>query len=195
MIIHSLLPHSISSLLCIELFQSLSCKEHLSTVIDKVIPFLNRSACVFKHSVHMWPLKVGLSEAFEMESAAESCGFLILLHIAEEQLHTEGFILPLRHTHTPAFIFHLHWHLCIRTWAITLWHSHPFIKVEFWVLLCSSKKIALNIEKYSSAWILPPIKDEQSYPDNQAIQTLCLCNSWYVALCRISKISSYTCWK
>ncbi|XP_030303243.1 origin recognition complex subunit 3 isoform X2 [Calypte anna] len=37
MIIHSLLPHSVSSLLCIELFQSLSCKEHLSTVIDQVL--------------------------------------------------------------------------------------------------------------------------------------------------------------
>ncbi|NXW58383.1 ORC3 protein, partial [Eurystomus gularis] len=37
MIIHSLLPHSISSLLCIELFQSLSCKEHLSTIIDKLL--------------------------------------------------------------------------------------------------------------------------------------------------------------
>uniref|UniRef100_A0A8C3BWU0 Origin recognition complex subunit 3 n=1 Tax=Cairina moschata TaxID=8855 RepID=A0A8C3BWU0_CAIMO len=37
MIIHGLLPHSVSSLLCIELFQSLSCKEHLSTIIDKVL--------------------------------------------------------------------------------------------------------------------------------------------------------------
>ncbi|XP_040453472.1 origin recognition complex subunit 3 isoform X2 [Falco naumanni] len=37
MIIHSLLPHSVSSLLCIELFQSLSCKEHLSTIIDKLL--------------------------------------------------------------------------------------------------------------------------------------------------------------
>ncbi|KAM9636499.1 origin recognition complex subunit 3 isoform 8-T13 [Morphnus guianensis] len=37
MIIHNLLPHSVSSLLCIELFQSLSCKEHLSTVIDKLL--------------------------------------------------------------------------------------------------------------------------------------------------------------
>ncbi|XP_014118787.1 PREDICTED: origin recognition complex subunit 3 isoform X2 [Pseudopodoces humilis] len=37
MIIHRLLPHSVSSLLCIELFQSLSCKEHLSTIIDKLL--------------------------------------------------------------------------------------------------------------------------------------------------------------
>ncbi|KAL8186238.1 UNVERIFIED_CONTAM: Origin recognition complex subunit 3 [Gekko kuhli] len=37
MIIHKLLPHSVSSLLCIELFQSLSCKDHLSTVIDKLL--------------------------------------------------------------------------------------------------------------------------------------------------------------
>ncbi|XP_009081427.1 PREDICTED: origin recognition complex subunit 3 [Acanthisitta chloris] len=37
MIIHRLLPHSVSSLLCIELFQSLSCKEHLSTIIDKLV--------------------------------------------------------------------------------------------------------------------------------------------------------------
>ncbi|XP_014434175.2 origin recognition complex subunit 3 isoform X3 [Pelodiscus sinensis] len=37
MIIHRLLPHSVSSLLCIELFQSLSCKEHMATVIDKLL--------------------------------------------------------------------------------------------------------------------------------------------------------------
>uniref|UniRef100_A0A8C8RQZ1 Origin recognition complex subunit 3 n=1 Tax=Pelusios castaneus TaxID=367368 RepID=A0A8C8RQZ1_9SAUR len=37
MIIHRLLPQSISSLLCIELFQSLSCKEYLATVIDKLL--------------------------------------------------------------------------------------------------------------------------------------------------------------
>ncbi|NXU59708.1 ORC3 protein, partial [Turnix velox] len=37
MIIHSLLPHSVSSLLCIELFQSLSSKEHLSTIVDKLL--------------------------------------------------------------------------------------------------------------------------------------------------------------
>ncbi|XP_048350672.1 origin recognition complex subunit 3 isoform X2 [Sphaerodactylus townsendi] len=37
MITHKLLPHSVSSLLCIELFQSLSCKDHLSTVIDKLL--------------------------------------------------------------------------------------------------------------------------------------------------------------
>ncbi|NXH18952.1 ORC3 protein, partial [Bucco capensis] len=37
MIIHNLLPHSVSSPLCIELFQSLSCKDHLSTIIEKVL--------------------------------------------------------------------------------------------------------------------------------------------------------------
>ncbi|NXP56575.1 ORC3 protein, partial [Heliornis fulica] len=37
MIIHSLLPYSVSSLLCIELFQSLSCKEHLSSIIEKLL--------------------------------------------------------------------------------------------------------------------------------------------------------------
>uniref|UniRef100_A0A8C6WDQ3 Origin recognition complex subunit 3 n=1 Tax=Nannospalax galili TaxID=1026970 RepID=A0A8C6WDQ3_NANGA len=36
-IIHRLLPHAVSSLLCIELFQSLSCKEHLTTVLDKML--------------------------------------------------------------------------------------------------------------------------------------------------------------
>ncbi|XP_003803474.1 origin recognition complex subunit 3 isoform X2 [Otolemur garnettii] len=36
-IIHRLLPHAVSSLLCIELFQSLSCKEHLTTVLDKLL--------------------------------------------------------------------------------------------------------------------------------------------------------------
>uniref|UniRef100_A0A2K5FA33 Origin recognition complex subunit 3 n=1 Tax=Aotus nancymaae TaxID=37293 RepID=A0A2K5FA33_AOTNA len=35
-IIHRLLPHAVSSLLCIELFQSLPCKEHLTTVLDKL---------------------------------------------------------------------------------------------------------------------------------------------------------------
>lgn len=34
--IQHMLPHSVSSLLCIQLFQSLSCTEHLATVIDKV---------------------------------------------------------------------------------------------------------------------------------------------------------------
>ncbi|XP_034965310.1 origin recognition complex subunit 3 isoform X1 [Zootoca vivipara] len=37
MIIHKLLPHTVSSSLCIELFQSLSCKEHLTKVIDKLL--------------------------------------------------------------------------------------------------------------------------------------------------------------
>ncbi|XP_058163119.1 origin recognition complex subunit 3 isoform X2 [Dasypus novemcinctus] len=36
-IIHRLLPHAVSSLLCVELFQSLSCKEHLTTVLDKLL--------------------------------------------------------------------------------------------------------------------------------------------------------------
>ncbi|XP_070274212.1 origin recognition complex subunit 3 isoform X1 [Myotis yumanensis] len=36
-IIHRLLPHAVSSMLCIEIFQSLSCKEHLTTVIDKLL--------------------------------------------------------------------------------------------------------------------------------------------------------------
>ncbi|CAL8273131.1 unnamed protein product [Merluccius merluccius] len=35
--IQHVLPHSVSSLLCIELFQSLSCTLHLATVIDKLI--------------------------------------------------------------------------------------------------------------------------------------------------------------
>lgn len=34
--IQHMLPHSVSSLLCIELFQSLTCTQHLATVIDKV---------------------------------------------------------------------------------------------------------------------------------------------------------------
>lgn len=37
MIIHRLLSHSVSSLLCIDLFQSLSCTEHLATVVDKLL--------------------------------------------------------------------------------------------------------------------------------------------------------------
>ncbi|XP_056422049.1 origin recognition complex subunit 3 isoform X2 [Hyla sarda] len=37
MIIHRLLSHSVSSLLCIELFPSLSCTEHLATVVDKLL--------------------------------------------------------------------------------------------------------------------------------------------------------------
>ncbi|KAK9533746.1 hypothetical protein VZT92_008846 [Zoarces viviparus] len=35
--IQHMLPHSVTSLLCIELFQSLSCTQHLATVIDKLI--------------------------------------------------------------------------------------------------------------------------------------------------------------
>ncbi|KAM7403159.1 hypothetical protein PAMA_003875 [Pampus argenteus] len=35
--IQHMLPHSVSSLLCIELFQSLSCTQHLATVIDTLI--------------------------------------------------------------------------------------------------------------------------------------------------------------
>ncbi|XP_051880142.1 origin recognition complex subunit 3 isoform X2 [Pristis pectinata] len=35
--IHRMLPQSVSSLLCIELFQSLSCTDHLATVIDKLV--------------------------------------------------------------------------------------------------------------------------------------------------------------
>lgn len=35
--IQNMLPHSVSSLLCIELFQSLSCTQHLATVIDTLI--------------------------------------------------------------------------------------------------------------------------------------------------------------
>ena len=34
--IQHMLPHSVSSLLGIELFQSLSCTQHLASVIDKV---------------------------------------------------------------------------------------------------------------------------------------------------------------
>lgn len=37
MTIHKTLPHSVSSLLCIELFQSVSCTEHLAAVIDKLV--------------------------------------------------------------------------------------------------------------------------------------------------------------
>ncbi|XP_060229431.1 origin recognition complex subunit 3 isoform X2 [Meriones unguiculatus] len=36
-IIQRLLPHAVSSLLCVELFQSLSCKEHLTVVLDKLL--------------------------------------------------------------------------------------------------------------------------------------------------------------
>lgn len=35
--IQHMLPHSVSSLLCIELFQSLSCTQHLATVTDKLV--------------------------------------------------------------------------------------------------------------------------------------------------------------
>nr|XP_057947156.1 origin recognition complex subunit 3 [Doryrhamphus excisus] len=35
--IQHMLPHSVSSLLCIQVFQSLSCTQHLATVIDKLI--------------------------------------------------------------------------------------------------------------------------------------------------------------
>ncbi|XP_029451295.1 origin recognition complex subunit 3 isoform X2 [Rhinatrema bivittatum] len=37
MIIHRLLSHSVSSLLCIELFQSVSCTQHLAAIVDKLL--------------------------------------------------------------------------------------------------------------------------------------------------------------
>lgn len=86
MIIHGLLPHSVSSLLCIELFQSLSCKEHLSTIIDKVIPFLNRNVCIQGHVYMCGLYKQVFSEAFGMESVPESCEFGNFLLITAEQL-------------------------------------------------------------------------------------------------------------
>lgn len=45
--IQHMLPHSVSSKLCIELFQSLSCTQHLTTVIDKLI------------LTHTFPFKLG----------------------------------------------------------------------------------------------------------------------------------------
>ncbi|XP_006010257.1 origin recognition complex subunit 3 isoform X2 [Latimeria chalumnae] len=35
--IHRMLPHSVTSLLCLELFQSVPCTQHLATVIDKLV--------------------------------------------------------------------------------------------------------------------------------------------------------------
>ncbi|XP_056343790.1 origin recognition complex subunit 3 isoform X3 [Oenanthe melanoleuca] len=63
MIIHRLLPHSVSSLLCIELFQSLSCKEHLSTIIDKL--------CIVEH-FYSQPLSVLCCQVVDIKKRAYS---------------------------------------------------------------------------------------------------------------------------
>uniref|UniRef100_A0A8C9W168 Origin recognition complex subunit 3 n=1 Tax=Scleropages formosus TaxID=113540 RepID=A0A8C9W168_SCLFO len=55
--IQRMLPHSVSSLLCIELFQSLSCTQHLATIIDKL--FLT-SKFHFKFSAKVLQVLVGI---------------------------------------------------------------------------------------------------------------------------------------
>ncbi|KAL4623974.1 origin recognition complex subunit 3 [Arapaima gigas] len=55
--IQRMLPHSVSSLLCIELFQSLSCTQHLATIIDKLVL---TSKFPFKISAKVLQVLVGI---------------------------------------------------------------------------------------------------------------------------------------
>ena len=63
-VIHRLLPHAVSSLLCIELFQSLSCKEHLTTVLDKVKRKNFTSEIGWKENCHGQFINVNVSDKF-----------------------------------------------------------------------------------------------------------------------------------
>lgn len=67
--IQHMLPHSVSSLLCIELFQSLTCTQHLATVIDKVIS--RRGLIVPKHVLSFMKVNMVVVSSF-------SCVQLIL---------------------------------------------------------------------------------------------------------------------
>lgn len=104
---------------------------------------------MLKHSLHVWPLKAGLSEGFEKDSVPESCGFCIFLLAAAEQCDTESSLLILRqtHTHTPAFIFHLHWlvqlHFDIHTSSLKSSCDFSFTSVQKKIAL----KLSLNFEK------------------------------------------------
>ncbi|RMC13273.1 hypothetical protein DUI87_10807 [Hirundo rustica rustica] len=85
MIIHRLLPHSVSSLLCIELFQSLSCKEHLSTIIDKLI-LTSRFPFKLGEKVLRVLINIFLYHDFSVQNFIKGFQLCILEHFYSEPL-------------------------------------------------------------------------------------------------------------
>ncbi|XP_042299419.1 origin recognition complex subunit 3-like isoform X3 [Sceloporus undulatus] len=85
MIIHKLLPHSVSSLLCIELFQSLSCKEHLTKVIDKL---LLTSQFPFKLSEKVLQVLINIFLYHDFSVQNFIKGFQETVHVLLQDLHT-----------------------------------------------------------------------------------------------------------
>lgn len=79
------LPHSVSSLLCIEVFQSLSCTQHLASVFDKLI--LN-SQFPFKLSSRVIQVLVGifLYHDFSVQNFVKGLQFSMLEHFNSQPL-------------------------------------------------------------------------------------------------------------
>ncbi|KAK9959367.1 hypothetical protein ABG768_009495 [Culter alburnus] len=79
------LPHSVSSLLCIEVFQSLSCTQHLASVFDKLI--LN-SQFPFKLSSRVIQVLVGifLYHDFSVQNFVKGLQFSLLEHFNSQPL-------------------------------------------------------------------------------------------------------------
>ncbi|CAM4650024.1 hypothetical protein PO909_011293 [Leuciscus waleckii] len=79
------LPHSVSSLLCIEVFQSLSCTQHLASVFDKLI--LN-SQFPFKLSSRVIQVLVGifLYHDFSVQNFVKGLKFSMLEHFNGQPL-------------------------------------------------------------------------------------------------------------
>ncbi|KAK7152523.1 hypothetical protein R3I93_010672 [Phoxinus phoxinus] len=79
------LPHSVSSLLCIEVFQSLSCTQHLASVFDKLI--LN-SQFPFKLSSRVIQVLVGifLYHDFSVQNFVKGLQFSMLEHFNGQPL-------------------------------------------------------------------------------------------------------------
>ncbi|XP_013804334.2 origin recognition complex subunit 3 isoform X3 [Apteryx mantelli] len=85
MIIHSLLPHSVSSLLCIELFQSLSCKEHLSTIIDKLL-LTTQFAFKLSEKVLQVLINIFLYHDFSVQNFIKGFQLCIVEHFCSQPL-------------------------------------------------------------------------------------------------------------
>uniref|UniRef100_A0A8C1FAP7 Origin recognition complex subunit 3 n=1 Tax=Cyprinus carpio carpio TaxID=630221 RepID=A0A8C1FAP7_CYPCA len=79
------LPHSVSSLLCIEVFHSLSCTQHLASVFDKLI--LN-SQFPFKLSSRVIQVLVGifLYHDFSVQNFVKGLQFSMLEHFKSQPL-------------------------------------------------------------------------------------------------------------
>ncbi|XP_051724081.1 origin recognition complex subunit 3 [Ctenopharyngodon idella] len=79
------LPHSVSSLLCIEVFQSLSCTQHLASVFDKLIL---SSQFPFKLSSRVIQVLVGifLYHDFSVQNFVKGLQFSLLEHFNSQPL-------------------------------------------------------------------------------------------------------------